>query len=171
MKNQKCILRPWKTSDLDDLVHHANNPKIAANLTDAFPNPYTPVEGRKFLEQVTTETPARILAIEVDGHVVGSIGLHLQTDIHRKNAELGYFLGEKYWGKGIMTDAVKQMIVYGFDHFEIDRIFARPFGRNKGSQTVLERSGFILEAALKGTLIKNGQLEDELIYGIRKNSK
>jgi RimJ/RimL family protein N-acetyltransferase len=114
--------------------------------------------------------PARIFAIVVNGEAAGGIGLHPQPDIYRKNMELGYWLAEPYWGKGIATRAVVQMTAYGFDTFDIERIFARPYGHNTASQKVLEKAGFKLEAKLEKTIIKNGEMLDELIYAVRKNT-
>jgi RimJ/RimL family protein N-acetyltransferase len=164
----KVKLRPFTTEDLDAMIYHANNPKVAANLTDAFPSPYTKESGLLFLERVMKQDPAEVLAIEVDGEVVGNIGIHPQQDVNRLNAELGYFIGEDHWGKGIATEAIKLMVKYAFDHFDLQRIFARPFGTNIASQKVLQKTGFVLEARIPEILIKNGQLEDELFFGIRR---
>jgi len=161
-------LRPFTMDDLDAMVHHANNPKIAAMLTDAFPSPYTRDSGLLFLERVMAQEPAEVLAIEVDGEVVGNIGIHPQHDVNRLNAELGYFVGEEHWGKGIGTEAIRLMVKYAFDKFKIERIFARPFGSNLASQRVLEKAGFIFEARIPGILIKTGRTEDELFFGIRR---
>lgn len=161
-------LRPWKMSDLDDLVSFANNVDIARFMTDAFPHPYTQENGVAFIEFANKDNPVHIFAIEVNGKAVGGIGIHPQHDIQRKNAELGYWLAQPYWNKGIMTKAVLEMIKFGFSEYDIDRIFARPFGHNIASQKVLEKSGFKLEALLKGTLIKNGEKVDELIYAVRR---
>lgn len=167
--NPTFALRPWKISDLDNLLKYANNPKIAANLTDAFPHPYTEERGKKFIEMATKDDPVRIFAIDVNGEAVGAIGIHPQADIYRKNAELGYWLAEPFWGKGIMSQAVRQAVEKAFEQYDISRVFARPFGRNPASQKVLENAGFKLEARLEKTLFKNGQAEDELIYAIRRN--
>ena len=161
-------LRPWTINDLDDLVKFANNKEIAKYMTDQFPHPYTIEKGKAFIEFASKESPVHIFAIEVNGQAVGGIGIHPQSDIYSRNAELGYWLAEPFWGKGIITKAVQQMIDYGFENFEIDRIFARPFGTNKGSQKVLEKSGFLLEAKLEKTLFKNGEVLDELIYSVRR---
>jgi [ribosomal protein S5]-alanine N-acetyltransferase len=161
-------LRPWTINDLDQLVEFANNKKIAKNMTDQFPHPYTPEKGKAFIEYAMKGDPIHIFTIEVDGKAAGGIGIHQQTDIHRKNAELGYWLAEPYWGKGIVTGAIKEIVKYGFENFDIDRIFARPFGTNAGSQKVLEKSGFILEARLKNTLFKDDEYLDELVYAIRR---
>ena len=161
-------LRPLERSDANDLARHANNIKIAQNLTDQFPHPYSLDNANQFIEMLLNKTPPNVLCIEVDSAVAGAIGIHPQNDIWCNNAELGYWLAEPYWGKGIMTKAIGDMVSYGFEHFDINRIFARPFGRNKASQIVLEKNGFALEATLNGTIVKSGQVEDECIYGIRR---
>lgn len=161
-------LRPWKHSDLDSLVRYANNPKIASFMTDAFPHPYGEEQGRAFIGYAQSGTPANIMAIEVEGEAVGGIGIHPQGDIYRRNAEMGYWIGEPFWGKGIITAAIQQMLRYAFDHFEVDRIFARPFATNEASQRVLQKAGFSLEAKLEGTILKNGITIDEYIYAFRR---
>ena len=163
-------IRPWAPGDLDDLVEAANNIEIAKNMTDQFPFPYTPEKGRQFIAFATSETPYRIMAIEVGGKAAGGIGLHPQTDIYSKNAELGYWLAQPHWGKGIISRAIRQMVDYGFKTWDIDRIFARPFGANTGSQKALEKAGFVLEGRFEKTLFKNGEYLDELIYAIRRSN-
>lgn len=153
-------------NDLDSLVKYANNPKIAANMTDQFPYPYTRESGEKFIVMATSHDPIRIKAIEINGEVCGGIGIHPGEDVHRKNAEMGYWLAEPFWGKGIITEAIKQSIDYGFKTFDIVRIFARPYGFNLASQKVLEKAGLKKEAVLKNSLFKNGQFTDEVIYSI-----
>lgn len=162
------ILRNWQIEDLDNLVGFANNMHIARNMTDSFPYPYTEEKGKAFIAFATGELPNRILAIDIDRLACGSIGLHPQQDIQRKNAELGYWLAEPYWGNGIMSRAITQMVAYGFKHWDINRIFARPFGTNLASQRALEKAGFILEGRFEKTFFKNEVFVDELIYAIRK---
>lgn len=161
-------LRPWTIDDLDSLVHFANNSNIAMFMMNKFPNPYNKEAGENFIAFAKQGNPTNIFAIDVEGKAVGGIGLHPLSDVESKNAELGYWLAEPYWGNGIITQAVKQMINYGFNTFDINRIFARPFGTNIASQKVLEKAGFILEAKLEKTFLKNGEYLDELIYGFRK---
>lgn len=161
-------IRPWKYEDISQLVEYANNKNIAKNLTDQFPHPYTIENGRSFIQMANSHTPTRIFAITLDKKAVGGIGLHLQQDIFCKNAELGYWLAEPFWGKGIVTKAVKDIVTYGFKTFDINRIYARPFGGNIGSQRVLEKAGFILEGRFEKTLYKNSAYHDELVYAIRK---
>lgn len=162
-------LRRWELTDTEHLVRYGNNKKIADNMTDAFPHPYTNADARNFINKVSKDEPLKVFAIEVGGEAVGGIGIFPQTDIHRLNAEMGYWLAEKYWGKGIIPLAIKEIVAYGFNTFQINRIYARPFGSNKRSRLVLEKSGFTLEAKLEKTLIKNGELVDEYIYAVRKH--
>jgi ribosomal-protein-alanine N-acetyltransferase len=162
------ILRPWKRADLDSLVKYANNFNIAKNLTNRFPHPYTKEDGEQFIEMASSHSPAHVFCIEINGEAVGGIGVHPLADIHCKNAEMGYWLAEPYWGNGIITEAIKQMVAYGFESFDITRIYARPYGTNVGSQRVLEKAGFTLEARLEKTIYKNGEFLDELIYAVRK---
>ena len=114
------------------------------------------------------DRPTLIFAIEVDGIAAGGIGLHQQADLHKKNMELGYWLADIHWGKGVMSGAVKQMVDYGFKTFDINRIYARPFGTNKGSQRVLQKTGFKLEGTFEKAIYKNGEYIDELIYAVLK---
>ena len=157
-------LRKWNEADLDNLVKYANNQNVAKWLTNGFPHPYTYEAGKAYLSMIANDNPTKVFAIEVNGEAVGSIGIFPQTDIHEKNAEMGYWLAEEYWGKGIMTQAIREIVEYGFSTFEIVRIFARPFSTNLKSQRVLEKAGFELEARLKRALFKNGKFMDELIY-------
>lgn len=161
-------LREWRIEDAATVARYANNINVARFLTDAFPHPYTEENGLDFITMALSNNEMTLMAIEIEGEPAGGIGIHPQKDIHRRNAELGYWLAEKYWGKGIMTLAVKEMIGIGFGRYDIDRIFARPFSNNPGSQRVLEKAGFRLEGRFERTLVKNGEYLDELIYAIRR---
>lgn len=161
-------LRPFLVSDLNSLVKHANNYNIAKNLSNKFPFPYTQNDGVAFINLALSATPTEIFAIVINDEAVGSIGVHPQMDLYCKNAELGYWIGEEFWGKGIVPEAIKLMIAYGFKTFDISRIYARTFDTNIKSQRVLEKTGFVLEAELKETLYKNGTVYDEMLYAIRK---
>lgn len=149
-------------------MRQANDPTVAAMLTDAFPHPYTEEHGRAFIAEAMKSPPLR-RCIEVDGACAGAIGLHPKPDLWRRNMELGYWLARQHRGKGIMTEAIRQMVQLGFDTFpEVTRIYATPFGGNIASQKALEKAGFTLEAKLIGTLIKYGRVEDEWIYAVRR---
>ncbi|MEO6131348.1 MAG: GNAT family protein [Saprospiraceae bacterium] len=163
-------LRPWEIADLESLVNYANNWEIAKNMTDKFPFPYTESNGKAFIEFASKVDPIHIFAIEIDGQAVGGIGIHPQDDIHRKNAELGYWLAEQFWGQGIISRAIKQTINFAFETYDIDRVFARPFGTNTASQKVLEKNNFVLEGKFEKVLIKDCILLDELIYAIRREN-
>lgn len=166
----EIALRPWNLNDLDRLIHLGNDADVARFMSDLFPHPYTREAGEKFIQWTIQNCPSHILAILADGQVVGSVGIHPQSDILRSNAEIGYWLGKDYWGRQIAPEAVRQIIPIGFQQYpHIQRIFGRIFSGNTASQKVLEKNGFILEATFKGTLIKHGLYYDELIYGIRRN--
>lgn len=162
------VLRPFRPDDLDALVEHASHPTVAANLTDAFPNPFTAEAGRTFIDRAMNG-PALRRCIAINGSCAGALGLHPKEDLWRHNLELGYWLAFPYRGRGIMTDAIRQMVQHGFAHFPaVTRIYASPFGTNIASQRALEKAGFVLEATLKNTLVKDGVVHDELIYAVRR---
>jgi RimJ/RimL family protein N-acetyltransferase len=165
----KFTLRHWNMGDINSLVKYANNNSIAQNLTNAFPHPYTQADGENFIKLFSQDTPTRVFAIEFNGEAIGSIGIFPQNDVHCKNAEIGYWLAEPFWGKGIVAEAIKQIVEYGFKNFDIERIFARPFGRNLASQRVLIKAGFKSEARFEKAIFKNGVYEDECYYAIRRN--
>lgn len=137
-------------------------------MTDGFPHPYSNEKGISFIEMATKDNPIHVFAIDVDGKSLGGIGIHLQQDIMKKNAELGYWLGEANWGKGIVSGAIKQMIDFAFTTYDINRLFARPFGTSIASQKELEKCGFKLEARFEKVIFKKGEYLDELVYAIRK---
>src|SRR5262249_54630768 len=121
-----CVIRPWRAADLDALVRHADNPRIAANLRDAFPHPYTRAAGEGWLALAATMQPVSSFAIEVGGEAAGGIGVHLRGDVERVSAEVGYWLGEAHWGKGIVTDALRAFSARAFDEYGLTRLFALP---------------------------------------------
>lgn len=164
------ILRPFKPQDVDALEKHANNYNISKNLTNKFPFPYLKKDAEFFLHG-PCHNPLQIMAVEIDRDVVGSIGIHPLTDIYAKSAELGYWIAEPFWGKGIATMAIKETLAYGFETFDINRIFARTTNINLASQRALRKAGFVFEAELTGTIFKNNEYFDELIFGFRKEMR
>lgn len=124
--------------------------------------------GKAFIEFANKDNPVNIFAIDINGEAAGGIDIHPQSDVHRKNAELGYWLAEPFWGQGVITMAIKEMVDFAFETYDINRVFARPFGTNKASQRVLEKAGFKLEASIEKSLYKNGEVIDELIYAARR---
>lgn len=161
-------LRPWHLDDLTDLVALANNKHIAQYMADVFPHPYSIENGKTFIALSNSNNNSKIFAITLNNIIVGSIGLHLQTDILKKNAEIGYWLGEPYWKQGVMKQAIPMMIDYGFKNTDIVRIFARIMGNNIASQKLVESCGFKLEGHYHKTLFKNNEMIDELIYAVRR---
>ena len=160
------LLRKWKPGDGPSIARYAGDPKIAANLRDSFPHPYTPADGRSFVESCIRgdETRQCCRAIVVNGEAVGSIGVFLQEDIYRQCGELGYWLGEPFWGRGIMTRAVEQLCEYVFANYDVVRIYAEPFAENTASRRVLEKCGFVLEGTMRRGAVKNGRLMDWCMY-------
>jgi len=163
------LLRPWTFSDAEALALIADNKNVAYNLRDVFPNPYFLNDAISWLNTVIPKNdPPVFFAVIYEGHLAGSIGITTKTDIYRKNAEIGYFIAQNYWGKGIATKAIKAVTSYAFRTFEIIRVYAEPFADNPGSRRALEKAGFRLEAAFKSYVIKNGIIKDSCIYSVLK---
>ena len=162
-------LRQWRIEDAPGVAHYANNDKIAQNLRDAFPHPYTLENAKSYLENcIAGEDDILCRAICVKGEAVGSIGIFPCSDVYRKSAELGYWLAEEYWNMGIMTEAVRQICSKAFKMFDIVRIYAEPFAHNFGSRKVLEKAGFAFEGTMKSGVYKNGQTFDYCMYALLK---
>jgi [ribosomal protein S5]-alanine N-acetyltransferase len=170
MQLMKFDLRPWAVEDLTSLVKYANNPRIACFLTNQFPHPYNEQDGKIFIERAINSDPLNIFAIDVMGEAVGAIGVFPQTDIYCKNAEMGYWLAEPFWKNGIITKAIHRIVMYAFDTFDIDRIFARPFASNRGSCRVLEKNKFVMEARFEKVIFKNDRYHDEVVYALRRDT-
>lgn len=160
-----CEVRSWEGGDLRSLVEQANNRKIWRNLRDHFPHPYTAADGRQFLKNVRASAPETMFAIAVDRKAVGGIGYVPQKDIERVSAEVGYWLGEAYWGRGIATEALIAVTKYAIDRHGLTRVFALPFAWNTASCRVLEKAGYTLEGRLRRSAIKDGEITDQLLYG------
>jgi RimJ/RimL family protein N-acetyltransferase len=157
-------VRSWRTSDAEPLARHADNRKIWLNLRDAFPHPYTSRDARDFIRSVLQRTPETTFAIAVNDEPVGSIGFVLHPDVERVSAEIGYWLAEPFWGRGIATDALAAVTRHAIEAHGLTRIYAVPFAWNAASCRVLEKAGYVLEARLRQSAIKNGQLTDQMQY-------
>jgi RimJ/RimL family protein N-acetyltransferase len=164
-----CIVRDWAAADLPSLVRHANDRAVWIQLRDRFPHPYLEEHGRSFLRNVTGQAPPLVWAIEVDGDAVGAIGVELSNDVERVSAEIGYWLGQACWGRGIMTDAVRAVTSEVFRRFDLTRIFAMPFADNPASVRVLQKAGYSLEGRLPQSAIKDGRIRDQLMFGTYRN--
>jgi len=160
----KCILRSWHREDPGSLVRYANNRKIWLNLRDRFPHPYTEADAQGWVERALSGKPETEFAIEASGEAVGGIGFTLGTDVERYSAEVGYWIGEAFWGKGICTDALKAATRYALVAYPLNRIFAVPFGENLASMRVLEKAGYARECILKRSAFKDGRFVDQVMY-------
>ncbi|MDR1403686.1 MAG: GNAT family N-acetyltransferase [Tannerellaceae bacterium] len=171
MNTTNFELRKWQLSDAVSLAENANNIHIWNNVRDYFPNPYSEKEGRQFIEMALAKpAPATDMAIVIDGKAVGGIGITPQTDVERISAEIGYWLGENYWNRGVMTAAVKEMTEYAFLNFrELRKIYAPVFDFNDASQRVLQKAGFKREGVFKQAAIKNGKTVDLHYYSMLKS--
>jgi RimJ/RimL family protein N-acetyltransferase len=158
------MIRPWSTLDKLALVKYANNRRVWLNMRDAFPHPYTESGADSFLDMVRLQNPTTFFAIATNDEAIGGIGVSLNQDVHRLTAEMGYWLGEPYWGKGVMTEAVAKFSQYAFERFHLMRIYAEPYANNLGSCRVLEKVGFALEGRLRSSVIKDGQIIDQFLY-------
>ena len=159
-----CTLRSWRTSDVDALIACANNRAIWLNLRDRFPHPYTRRDGIEFLRSVVGQFPETVFAMAVDDQAIGSIGFVPQQDVERVSAEIGYWLGEPFWGRGIATEALRALTRYAIERHGLSRLFALPFASNLASCRVLEKAGYRLEARLRRSAIKNGEVVDQCQY-------
>ncbi len=159
-------LRNWRDSDVHKLPAIASCKEIADNLRDGFPYPYTEKDAEHWLRctKKFRRRPTRYFAIEYHGMLAGSIGLVLKDNIYRKNAEIGYYIAKEFWGHGIATTAIRMIVDYIFQNFDIERIYAEPYAYNAASRRVLEKNGFSCEAILKKYVIKNNVLLDSCIY-------
>jgi [ribosomal protein S5]-alanine N-acetyltransferase len=154
--------------DKYSIVKYADNKNISTNLRDAFPFPYTLEDAENWLALINDNFPKRAFAIANNEELIGAIGIEPCRDVNRFAGELGYWLGEPYWGKGIATLVVQKFIKYAFEYYDLIKIFAYVFSSNASSSRVLIKAGFKLEGCMRNQIVKNGQPLDQLIYGILK---
>lgn len=163
-----CVLRSWRNEDEASLVRHANNPKIWLNLRDRFPHPYTVADARRWIGSVRAERPTTNFAIAVDGLAVGGVGFHIQDDVFHRSAEIGYWLGEELWGRGITTEAVRAVTEHAFAQHDLCRLYATVFEWNGASARVLEKAGYVFEGRLRRSATKAGRTIDQLLYAVTR---
>ena len=168
-----CKIRKWKLTDAKDIAVALSNKKIQDNLRDGLPYPYSEQDGIDFISSMLSanEDETFAFAITLDDKAIGSIAVFRQQNIHRQTAEMGYYIAEEYWGKGIMTDAVKQICEYVFKNSDILRIYAEPFAYNIGSCRVLEKTGFQYEGTLRNNAVKNGKVIDMKMYSLLREGQ
>ena len=161
-------LRSWEIGDAKALAQAADNFNIAKNLRNAFPNPYTLDYAIWYInDSIANERKEQInYAIVIDGQAAGDIGIFVKDYVYEKSAELGYWLAESYWRKGIMTKAVQTICKEAFETFDIVRIFAEPYADNAGSRGVLEKAGFTYEGTMRNGVYKNGEIHSYCMYSL-----
>ena len=167
----KCKLRTWRLSDAKDLAAALNHRSVLNNLRDGLPFPYTEQDAKEYIIATLSanEDDTFAYAITLDDRVIGSIGAFRQGNIHRQTAELGYYLAKEYWGRGIMTDAIRQLCGHIFETTDILRIYAEPFSYNAGSRRALEKAGFTREGTMKCSAVKNGKVVDMTLYSLTRS--
>jgi len=158
------VVRSWSLDDAESLVRHADDRAVWLQLRDRFPHPYTPRHARRFLDQVVRLDPELAFAIEVEGEAAGGIGISPGRDVERVSAEVGYWLGRAHWGRGIMTRVLRAFTPWAMGRFELTRVFALPYARNRASARVLEKAGYELEGRMRRSAIKDGEILDQLLY-------
>jgi RimJ/RimL family protein N-acetyltransferase len=163
-----CSIRPWEIGDAESLSRHANNREVSRHLRDRFPFPYELEQARTFLGWITKQQSATVWAIDVKREAVGGVGIELHSDVERVSAEIGYWLGQGFWGRGIATQALTAVTAEAFKRFEITRLYAVPFADHVASVRVLEKAGYVREGHLRQSAIKNGKIRDQLMYAAYK---
>lgn len=158
------MIRDWREEDAPGIAKYADNREISKNLRDGFPYPYTLSDAEEFLFKVRQQDPRTFFALATEAEVIGGIGLGPGEDVHRFTAEMGFWLAEPYWGKGIMTEAVSRITEFAFDRFDLQRIFAEPYATNPASARVLEKAGYTLEGIMRANVIKDGVVLDQRLY-------
>ena len=164
LRLKTCDVRSWEMADVDSIAKYANNRNVWINLRDAFPHPYAKQHARDFIRAVRQRSPETTFAIVVGGEAIGSVGFVLHPDVERVSAEIGYWLGEPFWGRGIATDALVAITKHAFVSYGLTRVYALPFAWNLPSCRVLEKAGFVLEARLRRSAIKDGVVTDQMQY-------
>ena len=159
-----CDVRSWGRSDTDSLTRHADNRNVWINLRDRFPHPYAKSDARAFIRWAGEQRPETAFAIVVNAEAVGGIGFVPNTDVERVSAEIGYWLAEPFWGRGITTEALVAVTSYAIETHGLTRIYALPFAWNRASCRVLEKAGYVLEARLRRSAIKDTRITDQLQY-------
>ncbi|MBS1818035.1 MAG: GNAT family N-acetyltransferase [Acidobacteria bacterium] len=159
-----AVVRSWEPADATSMAKHADNRAIWLNLRDRFPHPYTRNHAVAFIRRVQANRPETTFCIEVDGEAAGGIGFMLQQDIERVSAEVGYWLGEPFWGRGIGTGVLRAVTAYAMTAHGLTRLFAVPFADNLPSCRVLEKAGYVLEGVMRRSAIKDGRIRDQKLY-------
>jgi len=167
LTNGTITIRPYETTDIDQIMKIADNPNVSRWL-QRFPSPYSREDGERWIVHCQNSSPETAQAITLDNCLIGAIGIEIGKDLHARSAELGYWLGEQYWGKGYTTEAVKLFVRWAFNQFQIERISGKCFEANQGSVRVLEKAGFTFEGTLRNLVFKFGKPANVKLYSILK---
>ncbi len=159
-------IRPFESRDIDSIVKYADNPRIAMQLEDRFPSPYQREDAERWLRHLAEQDPLTHFAIAAPSETIGGIGLNLRDDVYFRTAEIGYWLGEPFWSRGLVTRAVKALSRWAFQNFDLARLQARVFESNPASCRVLEKAGFTCEGRLEKSVTKQGKTMDQHIYAL-----
>jgi [ribosomal protein S5]-alanine N-acetyltransferase len=164
------VVREWQEADAEALTLQANDRRVWLGLRDAFPHPYEIDDASRFIAMARLQTPPTYFAIEISGQVAGGIGYVQHTDVERVGAEVGYWLGRAFWGRGIATAALRLVTEHAFAaHAELRRLYAVPFSSNPVSARVLTKVGYRCEGTLRQSAIKDGQVLDQWMYAILRD--
>lgn len=164
-----CRVRSWEKADATAVARYADNRKIWINLRDAFPHPYTISDAHRFIDLCLSLQPETYFCISKDDQAIGSIGFGILSDVARFSAEIGYWLGEPFWGQGIMTEALKAVSEYALATLGLNRLFALPYEWNQASMRVLEKAGYKLEGRLSQSAFKDGKPIDQFLYALTRD--
>jgi [ribosomal protein S5]-alanine N-acetyltransferase len=166
-----CVVRSWRPGDEEGIVRHGDNRNIWLQLRDRFPHPYTHADAERWLAYALQAQPETNFAIALGDEVVGGIGYQFGIDVERFSAEIGYWLGESLWGRGITTAALRAVTRHAFETHELNRLFALPFARNLPSIRVLEKAGFVREGVLRRSAVKEGVVLEQVLYALIRSEQ
>ena len=168
---ERCGVRSFRDADAEELARHANNRQVWLQLRDRFPHPYTVEDAHEFIAFVRSTTPKTAFAVTVEDVTVGAIGVMLREDVERCSAEVGYWLGESHWGRGIASCALVGFTRFAFVAYDVGRLSGVPFASNIASCRVLEKSGYVLEGRMRRSAIKDGDVQDQLLYAVLRGDE
>lgn len=164
----KYCFRSFEDNDAEAIVKHANNREVSKYMRDSFPYPYSKTNAVRWIDFVKKNYFTLSFALADETELIGGIGAMPQTDVHRFSAEVGFWLGQSHWNKGIIKKALPLFCNYIFTNFDFNRLTANVFQGNEASKKVLEKNGFVLEGTLRKNVFKENKFVDHFIYGLLK---
>ncbi len=161
-------IRSFRIQDAEALARYANNRNVSRNLRDEFPYPYTLAHAETWISFAAQQFTESDFAIASETELIGGIGLRIQRDVHRRSAEVGYWLGEPFWGRGIATASLRAFTEYAFPQFDLLRLYGYVYEWNTASARVMEKAGYACEGRLRQSVMKEGQVIDQFLYAITR---